>query len=95
LLKNDKHIIYNCVITKEGEIFCSLCIELNVATEGTTQKEAKLNLIVAVKDYIELALENNIPLIRELPAEDNPLNNDDEIIEKFKIETNVNVEEYA
>jgi predicted RNase H-like HicB family nuclease len=84
-----------CVITQEDEIYCSLCIELNVASEGTTIAEAKQNLLEAVKDYIDLALNNHIQISRPVPLEDNPFLNGDEIIEKFMIPLNMNIMEYA
>jgi len=87
---------FDAVITKEDDIFCSLCIELNVASEGETQLEAKKNLLEAVKDYIELSLEHSTPLIRWVPFDDNPLlNSNDKIFEQFKIKVPMNLFEYA
>ncbi|HEY3251538.1 MAG TPA: hypothetical protein VGK25_10515 [Ignavibacteria bacterium] len=86
----------NAVITKEDEIYCSLCIELNIASEGETLNEAKENLLEAVKDYIELSVENKTPIIRLVPIEDNPLLNPGQnIVEVFRIKVNMNLSEYA
>ena len=91
----EEYSLLDAVITKEDEIYCSLCLELNVASEGETLEESKKNLLRVVKDYLELAIENNLPIIRNVPWEDNPLVNGEEIIDKFKIQTNVNIVEYA
>jgi len=87
---------FEAVITKEDDIFCSLCIDLNVASEGETIEEAKKNLIEAVNDYIEIAIENNLPIIRKVSGENNPLlATSEEVIEKFNIKTDLRVETYV
>lgn len=93
---NQENSFFDVVITKEDDIFCSLCIELNVASEGETLVEARKNLLEAVKDYIELSLEHETPLVRWVPFEDNPLlNSNENIIETFKIKVPMNLFEYA
>lgn len=88
---------FEAVITKEDDIYCSLCIDLNVASEGTSIEESKKNLIEAVGEYIEIAIENNLPIIRKIPEEDNPLisGTPDEIIEKFSIKSDLKIETYV
>ncbi len=91
----EEHSFFDAVVTKEDNIYCSLCIELNIASEGETLDESKRNLTEAVKDYLELSLENNLPFERWVPDEDNPLLNGSEIIDYSKIEVNMNLFEYA
>lgn len=91
----EEYSLLDAVITMEDEIYCSLCIELNVASEGETLEKSKRNLLNAVKDYLELAIENDLPIIRFVPGEDDPIANGEKILERFKIRTNVNIEEYA
>ncbi len=87
---------FEAVITKEDDIFCSLCIDLNVASEGETIEEAKKNLIEAVNDYIEIAIENNLPIMRKVSDVNNPiLTTPEEVIEKFSIKTDLKVETYV
>jgi len=87
---------FESVITKEDEIFCSLCIDLNVASEGESIEEAKKNLIEAVNDYIGIAIENNLPIMRKVSDENNPLlTTPEEVIEKFSIKTDLKVETYV
>ncbi|MBT9141480.1 MAG: hypothetical protein DDT30_02072 [Dehalococcoidia bacterium] len=48
-----KEYTFHGVIEKEGEIYCALCVELDIATEGDTLESAKKNLREAVEGYIE------------------------------------------
>lgn len=41
------------IIEKEGEVYCALCLELDIATESDTLEGAKRNLREAVEGYIE------------------------------------------
>jgi len=97
-LLNNSVAIYSFlegVVTKEDDIYCSLCLDLNVASEGETLEESKNNLLEAVRDYIDLAKSNNIHILRQVPIKDNPIYNGEEIIDNFRIETNVDICEYA
>ncbi len=92
---SEERSFFDAVVTMEENIFCSLCIELNVASEGETLEESKKNLSEAVKDYLELSIINKLPFERWVPDEDNPILNKSEIIDLFKIEVNMNLFEYA
>lgn len=48
-----KEYIFHGIIQKDGEVYCALCLELDIATEADTIEEAKLNLKEAVEGYIE------------------------------------------
>jgi predicted RNase H-like HicB family nuclease len=75
---------------------CALCTELDVASEGETIVEAKNNLVEAVTLYIESAVENNLPVLRPVPNEENPLiKNPDQILEKFTLKINFKVYAHA
>ncbi|MBZ0203038.1 MAG: hypothetical protein K8I03_08490 [Ignavibacteria bacterium] len=91
----NEHSYFDAVITMEDNIFCSLCIELNVASEGETVAVSKSNLVEAVRDYLELSISNDLPFERWVPDEDNPLKNNSEIVDSFKIEVDMNLFEYA
>jgi len=47
------NIIFNSTTFKEGEIYVSLCPELNVSSFGDTIDEAKASLKEAVEGFIE------------------------------------------
>lgn len=43
------------IIEREGDGYVSLCSELNIAGQGDTAEEARLNLIEAVELFFEVA----------------------------------------
>ncbi|TET90242.1 MAG: type II toxin-antitoxin system HicB family antitoxin [Methanomassiliicoccales archaeon] len=53
---------HSAVITKEGDIFVSLCPELDIASQGKTVEEALGNL----KEAVELYLRTKTPKFRIL-----------------------------
>jgi len=48
-----KEYIFHGVIEKEGDVYCALCLELDIATEADTLESAKKNLKEAVEGYVE------------------------------------------
>jgi predicted RNase H-like HicB family nuclease len=59
-------------IFKEKQDFVSLCLEVDVASQGRTKREAKKMLGEAVALYIESCMENNAPYLRPVPPEEDP-----------------------
>ncbi len=50
--------VFTGAVIKEDKGYSSLCLELDVASQGDTIKEAKHNLLEAVTLYLETAIEN-------------------------------------
>ena len=48
-----KNIIFNSSTFREGEVYVSLCPELNVSSFGDTLDEAKASLKEAVEAFVE------------------------------------------
>jgi len=48
-----KEYVFHGIIEKEGDVYCALCLELDIATEADTLEGAKRNLKEAVEGYIE------------------------------------------
>ena len=44
---------FHGIIEKDGDVYCALCLELDIATESDTLEGAKKNLKEAVEGYIE------------------------------------------
>jgi len=89
-------LVFTGVITKDNNVFSSICIEIDVASEGLTQKEAKSNLVEAVSLYLESAIENNLPIFRPVPKDENPLLKDpDQVIEVFDIKISLDIKVYV
>jgi len=57
---------------KEGKWFVSLCLDVDVASQGRTAREARRMLAEAVALYLEGCFESNIPHLRPVPKEDDP-----------------------
>ena len=46
---------YTAILEREGDMYVSLCPELDVASQGTTVEEATANLKEAVELFLECA----------------------------------------
>lgn len=59
-------------IFKEGRHHVALCLDLDVASQGATIREAKKMLAEAVMLYLEGCFESNLPYLRPVPREEDP-----------------------
>ena len=57
---------------KEGKWFVSLCLDVDVASQGRTAREARRMLAEAVSLYLEGCFESNIPCLRPVPKDQDP-----------------------
>jgi predicted RNase H-like HicB family nuclease len=60
------HQTYSAVVTRENEWFIAQCLEIDVASQGSTQDEALANLREALELYLEDPLPSAIPEIRRI-----------------------------
>ncbi len=65
--------VFTGLLLHEDVGFTALCTELDVASQGSTLEEARRNLEEAVELYLETAIESNLPFIRPIPEEENPV----------------------
>lgn len=92
----ENKFIFSAVIIKEFDGYSGLCLDLDVASDGDTPIEARTNLIEAVNLYLETAIENNLPVIRPVPRDENPIfTRSDDVQESFKIKVDLEVFAYA
>lgn len=54
---DEKSFVFRCTITESEGVYCALCLDLDIATEGDTFEEAMVNLRDAVSLYIQHAVE--------------------------------------
>lgn len=90
----NSNFVFDALVIKEDEGYSSLCLNIDVASEGDTIEDAKKNLNEAVTLYLEATIENNLPVIRPVPEDENPLNlRDKDVVEKFllKVDLLVNI----
>lgn len=69
---NDNAFEFIGALFKEGDQFVSLCLDLDVASQGATVREAKKMLAEAVTLYLEGCFESNIPYLRPVPRQEDP-----------------------
>ena len=90
------NLVLRSVVIKEDGGFSALCLDTDVASEGKSLEEAKANLREAVELYIESAVENNLPVVRPVPKEDNPLfTRASDIVEDFVLNVSLQVTTYV
>ncbi len=81
---------------REGKWFVSLCLELNVASQGRTFREAKKMLAEAVSLYLESCFESNSPYLRPVPPEEDPRRNPPKnLVEIFPVRADFRVHALA
>lgn len=79
-------------LIKEKRVFVSLCLEVDVASQGRTEREAKKMLGEAVSLYIESCMENNSPYLRPVPSEEDPrLQPTENLVEIFPVRIRIQV----
>lgn len=68
----ERQFEFTAAIFKEGRVYVSLCLDLDVASQGRTLREAKTKLAEAVSLYLEGCFENNLPYLRPVPRQEDP-----------------------
>ena len=63
---------FTAAVFREGRRFVSLCLDVDVASQGRTAREAKRKLAEAVSLYLEGCFESNIPYLRPVPRDEDP-----------------------
>ncbi|MBI4444004.1 MAG: hypothetical protein HY649_11610 [Acidobacteria bacterium] len=69
---NQSQFQFTAALFREGQWFVSLCLDVDVASQGTTTREAKKKLAEAVTLYLEGCFESNIPYLRPVPRAEDP-----------------------
>jgi predicted RNase H-like HicB family nuclease len=93
---SENGFVFNSVVVAEESGYTSLCLDLDVASQGATPQEAKESLLEAVTLYLETALENNLPWLRPVPPAEDPRFVDPEhVVHQFPLKVNVAVHAYA
>lgn len=90
------NLVLRSVLIREENGYAAICLDTDVASDGVTAEEAKSNLQEAVELYIESAVENNLPVIRPVPKEDNPLfTRASDVVEDFVLNVNFKITTYV
>jgi len=93
---SQNHFEFTGAIFREGNHFVSLCLEVDVASQGRSIREAKNMLAEAVAHYLETCFEGNAPYLRPVPREEDPrLNPPDNLVEIFPLKVDFKVHALA
>ena len=89
---NRNALVLTGLVIREGEGFYCLCPELDVASQGSSAKEAKVMLREAVMGYLETCFESNLPYLRPVPETDDPRRTDPEnVVSTFRMRVDLTV----
>ena len=96
-MANDQnHFEFTGVVLKDGKHIVSLCLEVDVASQGRTLREAKKMLAEAVTLYLETCFENGIPHLRPVPREDDPrVSQPKSVLESYPLKVDFKVHAFA
>jgi len=87
------HFQFTAAVFREGKQYLSLCLDLDVASQGRTVREAKKMLAEAVSLYLETCFETNVPYLRPVPKDEDPrFHPTDNLIEVFPLKVDFRVE---
>ncbi len=94
-MKNEG-FVFAGVTLKQPRGFTALCLDLDVASQGATAKEAQRALYEAVTLYLETAFENNLPYLRPVPKDQDPrFQNPDSIHGSFDLHVDIKIQAHA
>jgi len=96
MIKQQNHFEFIGAIFREGKWFVSLCLDLDVASQGRTMREVKKMLAEVVALYLETCFENNLPYVRPVPREEDPrIRPSDSFVEMFPLKVDFQVHAVA
>jgi predicted RNase H-like HicB family nuclease len=88
--------VFTGIILQDGEIYTSLCPELDIATQAVSPTEAKGMLLEATTLYLGGAIEDGLPILRPIPPNEDPrLESPNSIKEVFRFKVDVAFRAYA
>jgi predicted RNase H-like HicB family nuclease len=88
--------VFTGIIFEEAGSFTALCPELDVASQGETPAEAKAMLIEAASLHLQGAIEDGLPYLRPIPADEDPRKaRAESIVEVLRLKVDVAIRVYA
>lgn len=93
---NRNHFEFTAAVFKEGKQVVSLCLDLDVASQGRTARQDKKMLAEAVTLYLETCFENGTPYLRPIPKEEDPrIHPPENLLEIFPLKVDFKVNAFA
>ena len=92
----ESRLEFTGAIFEEGKYYVSLCLDVDVASQGRTVHQAKKTLAEAVSLYLETCFESDSPYMRPVPFEEDPRTNPfDSLVEMFALKVGFRVHALA
>jgi predicted RNase H-like HicB family nuclease len=93
MMNDQNHFEFTGAIFREGKQYVSLCLDLDVASQGRSVHEAKKMLAEAVSLYLETCFESNLPYLRPVPRDEDPrIKPTENLVETFPLKVDFNVQ---
>lgn len=84
------------VVVKQGKSYTSICLKLDVASQGRTIRQARNALAEATALYLDSAIESNLPYLRPVPKEEDPRRvNPRQIVATFPVKVDIAINAHA
>ncbi len=95
-MSNNNRFEFSAAIIKEGKHFVSICLDVDVASQGRSVREAKKMLAEAVSLYLETCFESNTPHLRPVPRDEDPrVNPPDSLVQIFPLKLEFRIHAFA
>lgn len=92
----ENEFVFKGLVLREESGYTSLCLDLDVVSQGETVRQAKEALLEAVTLYLETAVESNLPWLRPVPPGEDPRFVSPElVVEEFALRVGVAIHAYA
>ena len=93
---NQNHFEFTGAVFRDGHHFISLCLELDLASQGESLREARKMLAEAVGLYLETCFEDGVPYLRPVPRDEDPrVERPQNLVELFPLKVDFEVHAVA
>jgi len=94
--ETQNHFEFTGALYQEGKQFVGLCLDVDIASQGRTAREARKMLAEAVTLYLETCFEDGIPFLRPVPKADDPrLHPSKNLLEVFPLKVDFKVHAFV
>ena len=94
--ETQNHFEFTGALYQEGKQVVAVCLDVDVASQGRTARQARKMLAEAVTLYLETCFEDGIPFLRPVPKEDDPrLHPPKNLLEVFPLKVDFKVHAFV
>ena len=94
--ETQNHFEFTGALLRDGKQYVGLCLDVDIASQGRTAREARKMLAEAVTLYLETCFEDGIPFLRPVPKADDPrLHPSQNLLEVFPLKVDFKVHAFV